>query len=106
MHTPKMASPRTNTCIIGFTLLFSCLLTLSGPPAPASAQQGQDEPVAARRLTDYYLYDVTWGNAQFVAVGSGSLNQTVALTSPDGVRWSAVSIGGSPGLLESGEKPG
>jgi hypothetical protein len=39
-------------------------------------------------------------------VGSGSLNQTVALTSPDGMRWSAVSIGNSPGLLESGEKPG
>lgn len=30
----------------------------------------------------------------------------MALTSPDGVRWSKVPIGDSPALLESGERPG
>jgi hypothetical protein len=39
-------------------------------------------------------------------VGSGSLNATVALTSPDGEHWNKVSIGDSPGLREAGEKPG
>ncbi len=99
-------SSHTKARLVSFGLFFSCCLALGRNVAPAAAQQGSGEPVAARQLTDYYLYDVTWGNAQFVAVGSGSLNATVALTSPDGVRWSKVSIRDSPGLLESGEKPG
>jgi hypothetical protein len=56
-------------------------------------------PVQTQRLADYYLYDVVWGNGQFVAVGSRSFNQTVVLTSPDGIHWSRVSVGRSQGPL-------
>ena len=96
----------TRALHVGFSFFLLCCPILGRVVTPASAQQGAGDLLTARQLTDYYLYDVTWGNAQFVAVGNGSLNTTVALTSPDGVRWNKVSIGDSPGVLESGEKPG
>ena len=51
---------------------------------------GTAVPVRTQRLADYYLYDIVWGSGQFVAVGSRSLNQTVVLTSPDGVAWQSA----------------
>jgi hypothetical protein len=78
-------------------LISTNLANLGGTPDEALG--GTAVPVQTQRLTDYYLYDVVWGNGQFVAVGSGSLNQTVVLTSPDGIRWSRVSVGRSQGPL-------
>ena len=106
MHTHENFSSRTKTCLVIFVFFFSCCLVLGWNVTPTVAQQGSGEPVAGRQLTDFYLYDVTWGKSQFVAVGTGSLNTTVALTSSEGERWSKVSIGDSPGLRESGEKAG
>jgi len=106
MQRQKISSLHTRARLVGCGILFSCVFALGITVTPTVAQQGSGELLTARQLKDNYLYDVTWGNAQFVAVGSGSLNATVALTSPDGVHWSKVSIGGSPGVLESGEKPG
>lgn len=40
-------------------------------------------------VTNEWLFAVTWGNGQFVAVGSGD----TALTSPDGINWSVHSTG-------------
>src|SRR5215467_7482015 len=106
MQRQKISGPHTRARSVGCGIFFSCVLALGITVTLTAAQQGSGEALSARQLKDNYLYDVTWGNAQFVAVGSGSLNATVALTSPDGVHWSKVSIGGSPGVLESGEKPG
>ena len=50
-------------------------------------------PVDTRRMADHHLYGVVWGNEQFVAVGSGTLNETEVLLSPDGSRWNRVSLG-------------
>jgi hypothetical protein len=44
-------------------------------------------------MLDHHLYGVTWGNGQFVAVGSGSFNETEVLLSADGSRWNKVSLG-------------
>jgi hypothetical protein len=51
------------------------------------------EPVDTRRMAGHHLYGVTWGNGQFVAVGSGSFNETEVLLSADGSRWNKVSLG-------------
>ena len=106
MHPQNVFSSRTAICLVSFIFFFTFCLVLGRDVAPAAAQLGSGEPVAGRQLTDFYLYDVIWGKSQFVAVGSGSLNTTVALTSSDGEHWSKVSIGDSPGLRESGEKAG
>jgi hypothetical protein len=50
-------------------------------------------PVDTRRMLDHHLYGVVWGNGQFVAVGSGSFNETEVLLSADGFRWNKVSLG-------------
>ncbi|MBI3797711.1 MAG: hypothetical protein HY268_12190 [Deltaproteobacteria bacterium] len=51
------------------------------------------EPVDTQRMLDHHLYGITWGNGQFVAVGSGSFNETEVLLSADGSRWNKVSLG-------------
>jgi len=78
-------------------LIGADLANLGGTPGESLG--GAAVPVQTQRLADYYLYDIVWGNGQFVTVGSGSLNQTVVLTSPDGGRWSRVSVGRSQGPL-------
>lgn len=50
-------------------------------------------PVDTRSLLDHHLYDVTWGNGQFVAVGSMGVDETEVLRSPDGRTWERVSLG-------------
>lgn len=51
------------------------------------------EPIDPQRMLDHHLYGVVWGNGQFVAVGSGSFNETEVLLSADGARWNKVSLG-------------
>jgi hypothetical protein len=51
------------------------------------------EPVDTRRMLAHHLYGIVWGNGQFVAVGSGSFNETEVLLSSDGSRWNKVSLG-------------
>jgi len=95
------------------SLLFGLLLTVgcasqtsSGKLVSAELRGNLGEtlggtavPVRTQRLADYYLYDIVWGNGQFVAVGSGTLNETVVLISPDGMHWSRVSVGKTQGPL-------
>jgi len=50
-------------------------------------------PVDTRRMSDHHLYGVVWGNGQFVAVGSGTFNETEVFLSPDGSHWNRVSLG-------------
>jgi hypothetical protein len=50
-------------------------------------------PVDTRFLLDHHLYDVTWGNGQFVAVGSTGVDETEVLLSQDGKAWERVSLG-------------
>lgn len=50
-------------------------------------------PVDARFLLAHHLYEVTWGNGQFVAVGNTGVDETEVLLSQDGKVWERVSLG-------------
>jgi hypothetical protein len=50
-------------------------------------------PVDTRFLLDHHLYDVVWGNGQFVAVGNMGIDETEVLLSSDGRTWERVSLG-------------
>ncbi len=80
------------------TVLLVFLFGVQNPSAVAESLLGATlgnltSPVDIRFLLDYHLYDVAWGNGQFVAVGSMGVDETVVLLSPDGRTWERVSLG-------------
>lgn len=50
-------------------------------------------PVDSHIMLEHRLYDIVWGNEQFVAVGQGAFDETEVFLSPDGVVWERVSLG-------------
>ncbi len=50
-------------------------------------------PVGTHFMPDHHLYDVVWGNEQFIAVGGSAFDETEVLHSTDGVSWERVSLG-------------
>jgi hypothetical protein len=94
-------------------MLGICVLLLLGmyPVTNVRAQSPQatddasyTETVSPQSITGYYLYDVVWSGTRWVAVGSGSLNEALVLTSPDGATWGKVSLGKSRQLLGLSKK--
>jgi hypothetical protein len=49
--------------------------------------------VDTKMMLEHRLYDIVWGNAQFVAVGQGAFDETEVFLSADGVGWKRVSLG-------------
>ncbi|HEV8718121.1 MAG TPA: hypothetical protein VGX03_35555 [Candidatus Binatia bacterium] len=75
--------------LIGFIFTQSAAASMLGGETVGNLT----EPVDTQRMLDHHLYGVAWGNGQFVAVGSGSFNETEVLLSADGSRWNKVSLG-------------
>src|SRR5262249_9941625 len=58
-------------------------------------------PVDTRRMLAHHLYGIVWGDGQFVAVGSGSFNETEVLISSDDSHSNKVSLGPTARQLSS-----
>lgn len=56
----------TRAIRVSFSFFLLYCSILGRVVTPASAQEGSGNLLTARQLTDYYLYDVTWGNASLL----------------------------------------
>src|SRR5215470_8164891 len=91
----QRGSGRAVSMVRVFFLLMGLIFTNSAAAQMVGGETlgNLTEPIDTRRMVGHHLYGVTWGNGQFVAVGSGSFNETEVLLSADGSQWNKVSLG-------------
>lgn len=86
--------PRLSLFIALLVLWLSAHADTAGAELPPSATLGHlTSPVDTRFLAEHHLYDVTWGNGRFVAVGQAAFDETEVLLSTDGQKWERVLLG-------------